>query len=77
MTPDEKLAADAEASVMAERYRMTPEELVLLQLSVRQCLRCESPVTTFRAAAPEDVAQAEGHIVTPVYLEPGSAEMTR
>jgi len=69
MTAEEKLAADAHAMVIAERYRMSESELVLLELSMRQCLRCESPAASFRPAAPEDVAHAEGHLVTPVYVE--------
>jgi hypothetical protein len=70
MTAEEKSAADAEASMLAERYRMSEAELTLLELSLRQCLRCESPATSFRVAAPQDVARAQGHIVTPVYVEP-------
>jgi hypothetical protein len=68
MTPEEKQAAEAEAFQMAERYRMTRDEIFLLELSMRRCLRCESASAGFRQAAPDDLAQAEGHIVTPVYI---------
>ncbi len=68
ITEQEKLAADAQASVLAERYRMSAGELDLLDLSLRQCLRCESPANSFRPAAAADLAHAEGHIVTPIYV---------
>ena len=69
MTLEEKLSADAEANRLAQRYRMNEHELGLLESSRRQCLRCESPAMAFRPAAPEDVAHAEGHLVTPIYVE--------
>jgi hypothetical protein len=68
MTLEEKLSADAEANRLAQRYRMNQQEAGLLESALRQCLRCESPAMDFRPAAPEDVAHAEGHIVTPIYV---------
>jgi hypothetical protein len=35
----------------------------------RQCLRCESPVGGFRAAAERDLVRASGHMVTPVLID--------
>jgi hypothetical protein len=69
MTAEEKSAADAEKFALASRYRLSDAELDLIELSQRRCLRCESPAAGFRLAAPEDLEQAEGHIVTPIYVE--------
>jgi hypothetical protein len=69
MTLEEKLSADAEANRLAQRYRMNEQELGLLESALRHCLRCESPAMAFRPAAAQDVAHAEGHIVTPIYVE--------
>jgi len=69
MTAEEKLAAEAEKSTLAQRYHMSREEVDLLELSLRRCLRCESPAASFRRADPEDIARAESHLVTPIYLE--------
>lgn len=69
MTAEEKMAADAETSMLAQRYRMSHAEIGLIELSQRRCLRCESPARSFRMADAEDLAQADGHIVTPIYLE--------
>src|SRR5580704_12458014 len=68
MTEEEKLFADAEANRLAQRYRMDERELGLLESVQRHCLRCESPAMAFRPAAPEEVAHAKGHIVTPIYV---------
>jgi hypothetical protein len=62
MTLEEKLAMDRGLA----RYNLTPAEQLLHESAYRQCLRCESPVGSFRAASERDLASAEGHIVTPV-----------
>lgn len=76
MTEEEKLCADAEATRLAQRYQMDERELGLLESALRQCLRCESPAMAFRPADPEDVAHAEGHIVTPIYVESDRGELS-
>jgi hypothetical protein len=36
---------------------------------MRQCLRCEAPITEFRDAREPELARAAGHLVTPVLIE--------
>ena len=69
MNAEEKIAADTQICELVQRYQMSEEERGLLEAALSQCLRCESPAKSFRAAAPEDVAHAEGHTVTPIYVE--------
>lgn len=66
MTPEEKQASDW----LPDRYNFTLAERRMYESTFRQCLRCESPASAFRVAAESDLARAEGHLVTPVYLEP-------
>jgi len=47
MTVEEKLAIDRGLG----RYNLTPAEQLMHESAYRQCLRCESPVGGFRAAA--------------------------
>ncbi len=63
---------------LAERYQMTSFELGLLQSAHSQCLRCESPASDFRQATESDLALADRHLVTPVYLKslPGNRRRT-
>jgi hypothetical protein len=75
MTIEEKLSADAEAIRLAQRYRMNEQEVGLMESARRVCLRCESPAMAFRPAAPDDVAHAEGHIVTPIYVESDQGDL--
>jgi len=65
MTLDEKAANDR----FLVRYQLTDKERFLYESAYRQCLRCESPADEFRAAQEADLARAEGHMVTPVYVE--------
>jgi len=66
MTPEEKQAGDR----LPERYQFTAAERLMYESSFRQCLRCESPAADFRIAGERDLARAQGHLVTPVYVEP-------
>jgi hypothetical protein len=66
MTAEEKQAHDR----LPDRYEFTPAERRMYETTFRQCLRCESPAAAFRIAGENDLARAEGHIVTPVYIEP-------
>jgi hypothetical protein len=54
---------------LAQRYQMTSFECGLVESAYRQCLRCESPASDFRMATESDLALADGHLVTPVYVE--------
>ena len=54
---------------LAQRYQMTSFERGLLLSAYRQCMRCESPASDFRLASESDLAPADGHLVTPVYVE--------
>jgi hypothetical protein len=54
---------------LAQRYQMTTFERGLLQSAYKQCLRCESPASDFRLATESDLAPADRHLVTPVYVE--------
>jgi hypothetical protein len=65
MTPEEKTASDR----LIERYQLNEMERHIYESAFRQCLRCESPASEFRAAEEGDLAQAEGHLVTPVFVE--------
>jgi hypothetical protein len=65
MTLEEKLAIDRGLV----RYNLTPAEQLLHESAYRQCLRCESPVGSFRAAAERDLVSAAGHMVTPVLID--------
>ena len=65
MTPEEKTASDR----VIERYQLNEMEQHIYESAFRQCLRCESPASEFRAAEEEDLARAEGHLVTPVFVE--------
>jgi hypothetical protein len=66
MTPEEKTVIDQ----LPQRYRFSAAELALYESTYRQCLRCESPAADFRDAADSDMARAEGHLVTPVFVDP-------
>jgi len=70
MTPEEKAVNDRLLERLTERYDLSQEEQELYESAYRQCLRCESPADSFRAANEEDIDQAEGHIVTPVFVSP-------
>jgi hypothetical protein len=65
MTEEEKATSDR----FLERYQMTAKERFLYESAFRQCLRCETPADAFRSAEEADLAQATGHIVTPVLVE--------
>jgi hypothetical protein len=65
MTAEEKAASDRPL----KRYNLTEAEQLIYEAAFRQCLRCESPASAFRAASDEDLSRAEGHIVTPVFVE--------
>ena len=65
MTVEEKLAIDRGLG----RYNLTPAEQLMHESAYRQCLRCESPVGGFRAAAERDLVRASGHMVTPVLID--------
>jgi hypothetical protein len=65
MTPEERM----ESVRALERYRLTATERSVHEASMRQCLRCEAPVTEFRDARAPDLARATGHLVTPVLIE--------
>lgn len=64
MTPEEKALSDR----FLERYQLSDAERQLYESAFRQCLRCEAPADTFRAANNDDVSRAAGHIVTPVFV---------
>jgi hypothetical protein len=66
MTIEEKQAGDR----LPERYQFTAAERLMYEFSFRQCLRCESPAADFRIASESDLARAQSHLVTPVYVEP-------
>lgn len=70
MTPAEKAENDRLLARLTERYRLTAQERELYETAFRQCLRCETPASTFRAADGQDLGRAEGHIVTPVFVGP-------
>lgn len=65
MTAEEKAASDR----LLERYHLSEAERLTYESAFCQCLRCESPVSKFRAAEERDLARAEGHLVTPVFVE--------
>jgi hypothetical protein len=65
MTSEEKSASDR----LIERYQLNDLERRIYESAFLQCLRCESPANEFRAAVEEDLARAEGHLVTPVFVE--------
>jgi len=67
MTAEEKAASDR----LLERYRLSQAERSIYESAFRQCLRCESPASEFAAAEAADLARAEGHLVTPVFVEAG------
>ncbi|MGE0823834.1 MAG: hypothetical protein AB7G75_00940 [Candidatus Binatia bacterium] len=70
MTPDEKAVNDRLLTRLTERYQLSREEQELYESAYRQCLRCESPANEFLAASDQDIDRAEGHIVTPVFVDP-------
>jgi hypothetical protein len=70
MTAAEKAAHDRLLDRLLERYQLSEEEQLLYASAYRLCLRCESPTREFRAAQERDLDRAEGHIVTPVFVEP-------
>jgi hypothetical protein len=59
----------AENDRALERYSLTATERSVHEASMRQCLRCEAPVTEFRDARAPELARAAGHLVTPVLIE--------
>jgi hypothetical protein len=65
MTSEEKAANDR----FVERYQLNEVERHIYESAFRQCLRCESPASGFRAAEEWDLARATGHLVTPVFVE--------
>ena len=65
MTAEEKAAHDR----LLERYQLSATERHLYESTLRQCLRCESPASTFAAAQERDMARAAGHVVTPVLVD--------
>ena len=70
MTAAEKVANDQLLNRLIDRYQFSEEEQLLYASTYQQCLRCESPAREFRAAEEHDLDRAEGHIVTPVFVEP-------
>ena len=70
MTREEKAVNDRLLARLTERYQLSPKEQELYESAYRQCLRCESPADTFRAATERDIDRAEGHMVTPVFIAP-------
>jgi hypothetical protein len=66
MTAEEKAANDR----FLERYQLSEYERFLYESAFRQCLRCESPATEFRAAEEPDLDRADGHLITPVLVDP-------
>lgn len=65
MTAEEKVASDRSL----ERYQLSEAERFIYESAFRQCLRCEAPANKFRAAGERDLDRAEGHLVTPVFVE--------
>ena len=65
MTAEEKVAGDW----LIERYHLSEAERFIYESAFRQCLRCESPASEFRAAEEHDLDRAAGHLVTPVFVE--------
>ncbi len=65
MTAEEKVASDRSL----ERYQLSEAERFIYESAFRQCLRCESPASEFRAAGERDLDRAAGHLVTPVFVE--------
>jgi len=65
MTAAEKATNDR----VLERYQFSEAERLVYESAFRQCLRCEAPASEFRAAEELDLTQAEGHLVTPVFVE--------
>jgi hypothetical protein len=65
MTAEEKVAGDW----LIERYHLSEAERFIYESAFRQCLRCESPASEFRAAEEHDLERASGHLVTPVFVE--------
>ena len=65
MTAEEKAANDR----LLERYHLSEMERYIYESAFRQCLQCESPASEFRAAEERDLARAEGHLVTPVFVQ--------
>jgi hypothetical protein len=65
MTFQEKITGDRRLA----RYNLTPAEQLTYQSAYRQCLRCEAPVSGFRAAEERDLARAASHLVTPVMID--------
>jgi hypothetical protein len=59
----------AENDRALERYSLSATERSVHEASLRQCLRCEDPVTEFRDAIAPELARAAGHLVTPVLIE--------
>jgi hypothetical protein len=70
MTAAEKAAHDRLLDRLIERYQLSKDEQLLYESAYRQCLRCESPTREFLAARERDFDRAEGHIVTPIFVEP-------
>lgn len=65
MTAEEKAANDR----VLERYQLSETERFIYESAFRQCLRCEAPTSMFRPAEEEDLTRAEGHLVTPVFVD--------
>jgi hypothetical protein len=70
MTPEEKAANDRTLERLIERYQLSEAEQWVYQGAFHQCLYCEAPVSTFRAANERDLGRAEGHMVTPIFVGP-------
>lgn len=65
MTAQEKGQSDR----ALERYNLSAAESRVYESSLRQCLRCEAPVTDFREARESELARTAGHLVTPVLTD--------
>jgi hypothetical protein len=59
----------AENDRALKRYSLTASERSVHEASLRQCLRCEAPVTEFRDAREPELGRAASHLVTPVLIE--------
>jgi hypothetical protein len=70
MTSEEKATNDRQLAYLTSRYQLSQDEQELYESAYRQCLRCESPADLFQAASEQDIDHAEGHIVTPVFVDP-------
>jgi hypothetical protein len=70
MTAEEKAANDQTLERLIDRYQLSEAEQRLYASTYQQCLSCESPAREFRAAQERDLDRAEGHIVTPIFVEP-------